>query len=76
MIKINKDKLLKIFYDEDSDFIHINSKEDDFNILYGNGMNMHGLQCKFQGDTKEYNQILKLLDDISDKVEELYKICK
>lgn len=67
---------IKIFYDTNSSLIHIYSEEDDFNILYGNGMDLHWLQCNYQGDTKEYNQILKLLDDISDKVEELYKLCK
>ncbi|HCL4455057.1 TPA: hypothetical protein N2D10_003083 [Clostridium botulinum] len=65
---------IKIFYDTNSNLIHIYSEEDDFNVLYGNGMDLHWLQCNYQGDTKEYEQIQQLLDDISDKVRKLYNI--
>ncbi|APR02432.1 TPA: hypothetical protein ACXDAY_002135 [Clostridium botulinum] len=67
---------IKVFYDTNSNFIHMHSEEDDFNVLYGNGMDLHWLQCNYQGDTKEYKQIQQLLDDISNKVRELYNLYK
>ncbi len=37
---------------------------------------MHGLQCNFDGDAKEYLEVQNVLDEIADLVRKLNKIYK
>ncbi|AAK79881.1 hypothetical protein BJV85_002075 [Clostridium acetobutylicum] len=54
--------------------IDMNSEELGFN--YCDTPTMQGLQCNFDGDTKEYNAVLEKVQQISDLVRELNKIYK
>jgi hypothetical protein len=68
---------IDIFGEEDGHLVGLvdmNSKELGLN--YGNTTAMHGLQCNFDGDTKEYNAVLEKVEQIVDLVRELDKIHK
>ncbi|APF25264.1 MULTISPECIES: hypothetical protein [Clostridium] len=54
--------------------INIDSKE--LCINYANTPTMHGLQCNFDGDAKEYLEVQNVLDEIADLVRKLNKIYK
>ena len=51
-------------------------KSDDMCITYINSPTIHGLQCNFNGDTKEYNAVMKKAQKIAELVRELDKIYK
>lgn len=68
-------KEIKIYRDKDNlDTLEINS--DDFIITYVEACKCYGLQCSFNGDTEEYNKVLKLVQQIADSVRELEKAYK
>ncbi|NLY46835.1 MAG: hypothetical protein GX053_12740 [Tissierella sp.] len=46
------------------DLIFIDSEEYDF--TYGNDIKGHGLQCRFEEGTKEYEDLKQSLDNIAD----------
>ena len=56
------------------DMIDVNSKE--LCLTYVNTPAMHGLQCNFDGDTKEYLEVQKVLEEMTNlarKLNEIYK---
>lgn len=68
-------KEIKIYRDKDNlDALEIHS--DDFIITYAEVCKCYGLQCCFNGDTEEYNKVLKIVQQIADSVRELEKIYK
>lgn len=68
-------KEIKIYRDKDNlDTLEIHS--DDFIITYVEACKCYGLQCCFNGDTEEYNKVLKIVQQIADSVRELEKIYK
>lgn len=69
-----KKKDLLIRLDVHDGFVTIDSREDDFCISYGNGYNAHGLQCGHMSDDLRYKEIMKIMDDISNKVRRLNEL--
>lgn len=68
-------KEIKIFRDKENlDTLEIHS--DDFIITYVEACKCYGLQCNFDGDTEEYNKVLKIIKQIADSVRELEKVYK
>lgn len=68
-------KEIKIYRDKDN-FDKLEIHSDDFIITYVEACKYYGLQCSFNGDTEEYNKVLKLVQEIADSVRELEKVYK
>ena len=47
---------------------------DDFVITYVEAVNCYGFQCKYDGETEEYNKLLKVVRKLADTVRELEEI--
>lgn len=68
-------KEIKIYRDKDNlDTLEIHS--NDFIITYVEACKCYGLQCSFNGDTEEYNKVLKIVQQIANSVRELEKVYK
>lgn len=65
-------KRLSIDYDTEDKSIDIHS--NGFNIIYGNVYERHGLLCNCTENKEKYDKIMQLMDEIADRVREVYKI--
>lgn len=68
---------IDIFDEEDgylNGLVEINS--NDLIITYAMALSCHGLQCNFDGDTKEYLEIEKTVKEIAELSKKLNKIYK
>jgi len=68
---------IDIFEQEDRELkglVDINS--DELCVTYANTDRMHGLQCNFEGDTKEYLEIQNILEEMTTLAKKLNIIYK